>query len=238
VYSASDDSNHVYAIGATSGNVYQDTISSTGTNTWQNLGGTLQGGLNALYFNPSTGTKSTAAGIASLANANVGKGAGYCSTANSSNNSLGGDDFYTSCDGNNGSAEYWCADFAMWVWANNGINITGLNAGAGSFVADASDNGSTVHTATSYQPQVGDAVVYNYSGGTASHVGIVTAVNSDGSIVTDNGDFGGTSSVESTFAEQSTVEQVTISAGQTAVGDTPSSIGMTISAYVTPAGLS
>ena len=183
---------------------------------------------------------SVAANIAALAKANVGKGAGTCSQVNSSLNSLGGSAFYTSCTGNGGSAEYWCADFAMWVWANSGINISGLTPAAGSFVADASQNGSTVHTSSSYAPQVGDAVVYDYNGaGVADHVGLVTGVNSDGSITTANGDFGGVSGVsEAYFSETSTVLAETISAAQKQVGDVPSSIGMTISAYVTPSGLS
>jgi hypothetical protein len=181
----------------------------------------------------------TASAIAALADANIGKGAGTCSQVNSSKNSLGGDAFYTSCTGNGGSAEYWCADFAMWVWANAGAKITGLTPGAGSFIADASDNGSTVHTSSSYAPQVGDAVVYDYNGdGYAQHVGIVTAVNSDGSIQTANGDFGGNSSgSESEFAETSTVESIAISASQKYVGDAPTGIYMTISAFVTPGGL-
>jgi surface antigen len=95
-----------------------------------------------------------------------------------------------------------------------------------------------VHTSASYVPQVGDAVVYDYSDGSASHVGLVTGVNSDGSITTDNGDFGGDSGSETYFSETSTVEQISVSATQKYVGDTPSGIGMTISAYVTPSGLS
>jgi hypothetical protein len=184
--------------------------------------------------------------IAALASANIGKGAGYCSTANSADNSLGGDEFETSCTGNNGAPEFWCADFAMWVWQNASggtIDISGLNAGAGSFYTYGEANG-TLHTSASYKPQVGDAVVYDFSTDYdntgepgANHVGLVTAVNSNGSIVTANGDFGGTSQVESTFAEQSTVMSVTIAASQEATGDTPSGIGMTISGYVTPVGL-
>jgi cell wall-associated NlpC family hydrolase len=186
-----------------------------------------------------TAPSSVAANVAALAKANIGKGAGTCSQVNSSLNSLGGSAFYTSCTGNGGSAEYWCADFAMWVWSNAGIDITGLTPGAGSFIADASQNGSTVHTSSTYVPQVGDAVVYDYNGaGVADHVGLVTGVNSDGSITTANGDFGGESGTEAHFSETSTVLAETISAAQKQVGDVPSTIGMTISAYVTPSGLS
>jgi hypothetical protein len=181
----------------------------------------------------------TGSSIASLAVANVGKGAGTCSHVNSSDNSLGGAAFYGSCTGNDGSAEYWCADFARWVWSQSGVDIAGLDAAAGSFVADASQNGSTVHSSSSYTPQVGDAIVYNYNGaGYADHVGLVTAVNSDGSITTANGDFGGVSGDgEAYFAETSKVESVTIAESQRSVGSTPSAVGMTISDYVTPGGL-
>jgi len=188
-----------------------------------------------------TAPPTAAANIASLADANLGKGAGTCSTTNSALNSLGGTAFYSSCTGNGGSAEFWCADFAKWVWFNSGINVSGLTAAAGSFVAQASQNGSTPHSSSSYAPQVGDAVVYDYNSSTgyADHVGLVTAVNSDGSIATANGDWGGTNGQgEAAFAETSAVVAVTIPASQKAVGDTPSSTGMTISYYVTPSGLS
>ncbi len=198
----------------------------------------LAGTNPALPVPSPTAPTDQAGDIAALAKANIGKGAGTCSIANSARNSLGGSAFYTSCTGNGGSAEFWCADFAKWVWFNSGINVSGLTPAAGSFVADASDNGSTVHTSASYAPQVGDAVVYDYSGGVADHVGLVTGVNSDGSITTANGDFGGTSGVsEAYFSETSTVKAVTISASQKHVGNVPSGVGMTISAFVTPAGL-
>ena len=51
--------------------------------------------------------------ISNIALANVGKGA--CSR-----NSEGGNDFDSSCTGNGGQPEYWCADFARWVWAAAG----------------------------------------------------------------------------------------------------------------------
>ncbi|MBR7837411.1 CHAP domain-containing protein [Actinospica durhamensis] len=186
--------------------------------------------------------------IAALATANVGKGAGSCSLANSTPNSLGGAAYGTSCTGNGGNAEYWCADFAKWVWQNSAggavTNASTLNAGAVSFYNYGIDN-ATLHTATTYKPQVGDAVVYDVvvpagktHGRSADHVGLVTSVNPDGSIETANGDFGGTSgSGEAYFAETSTVVAATIEPDQIPVGSTPSSVGMTISGYITPAGL-
>jgi DNA-binding beta-propeller fold protein YncE len=185
------------------------------------------------------GYATTAADISSLAVANLGKGAGSCSTANNSANSLGGSQFESSCTGYHGSPEYWCADFVNWVWQNaNGgsINVSGLNASAGSFYLYGSDHG-TLHTSASYQPQAGDAIVYDYDGaGGADHVGLIISVNSDGTIETLNGDWGGVlGQGERKFAETSTVESMTLPASEIAIGSTPSSIGMTISAYVTPA---
>ncbi|WP_034265042.1 CHAP domain-containing protein [Actinospica robiniae] len=187
--------------------------------------------------------------VAALALANAGKGAGTCSQVNPAPNSLGGSAFGTSCTGNQGTAEYWCADFAKWIWQNaSGSTITGtgnLDAGAVSFYNYGVDHG-TLHTDPSYRPRVGDAVVYDVvvpSGKThgtfADHVGLVTALNSDGSIETVNGDFGGVSgNGEAYFSETSTVQVKDIAAGQVPVGSAPSNIGMTISGYSSPSGLS
>ena len=182
----------------------------------------------------------TADEVGALAVANVGKGAGYCSIVNSSNNTLGGRQFATSCSGNGGAGEYWCADFALWVWQHaggGGITVTGLTAAAGSFYVYGENHG-TLHTSSTYTPHVGDAIVFNYAGGGyADHVGLVGAVHSDGSVETVNGDFGGRSGSQGYFAETSRVESALVAASQRAVGSTPSSIGMRISAYVTPHGL-
>jgi CHAP domain len=202
--------------------------------------GMYQGTSPAIAIPAPSAPSTVAANIAALANANLGKGAGYCSQKNAADNSLGGDQFLTSCSGNGGEGEYWCADFAAWVWQNAGVNITGLTPAAASFYTDASENGSTVHSSSSYAPQVGDVAVYGYSGGEAEHNGIVVAVNSDGSIVTDNGDWGGAPGdvSEAEFAQTSSVIQVDIAADQKYVGDTPSGIEDTISYWVTPSGLS
>lgn len=208
--------------------------------------GLLAAGITILA--PPAAWATDSADVATLALANQGKGAGQCSQVNSAPNSLGGTAFGNSCTGNNGDAEYWCADFAKWVWQNAaGSTITdtdSLNAAAVSFYNYGVDHG-TLHTAASYQPQVGDAVIYDVTvpsgqthGTFADHVGLVTAVNSDGSIQTVNGDFGGVSGYgQSYFAETSTVLVKDIAAGEVGVGSSPSNIGMTISGYSTPAGL-
>ncbi len=50
----------------------------------------------------SASAQPTAAEVGALAAANVGKGAGSCSIVNSSNNTLGGRAFESSCSGNGG----------------------------------------------------------------------------------------------------------------------------------------
>jgi hypothetical protein len=186
------------------------------------------------------GPSAAGQGAAALAAANVGKSAGTCADR-PSENSLGGAAYDGSCAGDDGKPEYWCADFAMWVWQNSGLPSTGLTAGAGSFYVYGQSNG-TLHTSTSYVPQPGDAVVYDYNGNDyADHVAIVTAVNADGSVVTANGDWNGAANAaESAFATSSAVVSVTIPAGQRAVGTIPTTVDpgdhYRISAYVTPVG--
>ncbi|MFC8790337.1 FG-GAP-like repeat-containing protein [Streptomyces cinereoruber] len=100
-------------------------------------------------------------------------GNGPCDT-----NSAGGSGYYNSCN------EAWCADFAKWVWAQAGVDVTGLTAAAGSF---GQYNGGLKST-----PHVGDAVVFNYNGaGAADHVALVKSINADGTITTIGGNQSG-----------------------------------------------
>lgn len=162
--------------------------------------------------------------IVSLALANVGGMA--CGT-----NSLGGHAFESSCTGNGGQPEYWCADFAQWVWANSGVDTTGLDAAAGSFYCYGQNNGTLSNT-----PQPGAAVVFDYQGNcVADHVAIVTQVNSDGTIESVSGDWGGQSGTEAQFSSTSHVV-LNSPAYDGTVGGTPSVIGMTISGYIAPKG--
>jgi hypothetical protein len=160
--------------------------------------------------------------IAALATANEGRTA--CGP-----NTLGGRGYYSSCTGNDGRPEYWCSDFAMWVWANAGYRVDGLSAAAYSFVTYGR-NAGTAH-GSGYRPQVGDAVVYDVVGTTASHVGIVTGVG-DGVIHTANGDFGGVGT-GSAFAASASV--VAKDLPGTATIGTRTAFGKTISAIVSPA---
>jgi hypothetical protein len=164
--------------------------------------------------------------VESLALANLGKGA--CST-----NSKGGHAFDTSCTGNGGEPEYWCADFARWVWASVGAKDTDeLSAAAGSFYTYGQRHGTLSDT-----PTVGAAVVFNYhGGGSADHVAIVTQVNANGTIETVSGDWGGQSGSEAHFSSTSHVVHNTPAYGH-AVGSAPGIMGMTISGYITAVGL-
>ncbi len=169
----------------------------------------------------------TGTAIANLALANVGGMA--CGT-----NSLGGHAFESSCTGNGGQPEYWCADFAIWVWANAGVSdIGGLTAAAGSFYTYGQNHGTLKNT-----PAVGDAAVFGYTGGgVAGHVAIVTKVNTDGTIETASGDWNGQSGSEAYFSSTSHVVLNTPAYAPT-VGSTPSVMGQTLSGFISPVGLS
>ncbi len=174
----------------------------------------------------TTSAAVTSGSIATLALANVGGSA--CGT-----NSLGGNSFDSSCTGNGGQPEYWCADFAKWVWENLGVpNTNELTAAAGSFYVYGQNHGTL-----SNNPAAGDAVVFNYQGGgVADHVALVTKVNSDGTIETASGDWAGQSGSEAFFSSTSHVVLNTPAYDHT-VGTAPGVMGMTISGFIAPIGL-
>ncbi|KAA2258565.1 CHAP domain-containing protein [Solihabitans fulvus] len=162
----------------------------------------------------TTASAATGGDVVGLAAANLGK-------HNCETNSLGGTGYFTSC-----KPEAWCADFAKWVWQNTGLKVDGITPGAGSFYTYGANNG-TLHTSTSYTPQTGDAVVFNYNGaGYADHVGLVSRVNGDGTIQVINGNFGNGDSTTTTVA---------YSYGTGRVGS--SIAGQTINAFVTAVGI-
>ncbi|MER6051309.1 CHAP domain-containing protein (plasmid) [Streptomyces sp. BHT-5-2] len=149
--------------------------------------------------------------IVGVANANLDHHA--CDT-----NSAGQQGYNSSCTGDGGSPENWCADFVAWAWAQAGYDVNGLSPAAGSFA----EYGAGLHP----DPHVGDAVVFDYRGnGSADHVAIVTAVNGDGSIEST----GGNEVTED--AATSTVHHDGPYSG--AVGDS-SYWNMAISGYVSP----
>ncbi|WP_168203870.1 PKD domain-containing protein [Humibacter ginsenosidimutans] len=100
------------------------------------------------------------------------------------------------------SNENWCADFAKWVWQQAGVtqDMNTINAAASSFVQWALDDGQNP-VADSGTPVVGDAVVFFHAGDItparyADHVGIVVAVNADGTVDMVNGDFSSSTNVK------------------------------------------
>ena len=101
--------------------------------------------------------------------------------------------------------EAWCSDFAKWVWQRAGVtaDMNTLNAGSVSFYDWGLDQGETMPV-DGGTPAVGDAIVF-FPPGTitpasyADHVGIVTAVNADGSIDMVNGDFLGAANISAQY---------------------------------------
>jgi CHAP domain len=167
-----------------------------------------------LWSNSDPGCES--AGIVSIAHQNLGMKA--CST-----NSAGGTGYYTSCTGNGGQPEFWCSDFARWVWAQAGRDTVGLNAESGSF---------GLYGPLHSTPHLGDAALFNYNGnGNADHVALVVQVNSNGTIVTIGGDENGVEGP--TWARTASV--VKDGPYSSALGYS-SAMGMTISGYVSPQG--
>jgi len=173
--------------------------------------------------------------IATLAFDNVGKKA--CST-----NSKGGKGFETSCTGytGHGPPQYWCADFAKWVWAKNGVKDTGvLNAAAYSFYTYAQKHGG-VHA----KPRLGDVAIFSNSKGNRSsgssginHVAIVGGWSASGAKVhTVSGDWINnppSGLTEAQFASRSHV----VDNGPdypSAPGSHPAAMDMWIIGYVSP----
>ena len=114
--------------------------------------------------------------------------------------------FFTSCHGGFKEPEFWCSDFARWVWWKAGaINTapgtrTPLNAAAGRFV---------LYGKLRRRPRVGDAVLFGYNHNihdpVANHVAIVVKVNLDGTIRSVSGDLNGESGSDEHFAATSSV---------------------------------
>lgn len=189
------------------------------------VAGTTAASASTSWAGATASPSPTGSSIAALGLANVGKKA--CST-----NSRHGRGFETSCTGNGGQPEYWCADFARWVWASAGVADTGsLNALAGSFYSYGLEYGTL-----SSVPAVGDAVVFDYSGGgEAEHVALVTEANANGTIETVSGDWGGQNGNETQFASTSSV-YLNDPAYLGQLGSSPDVMGMTIDAFVAPVG--
>jgi hypothetical protein len=98
-------------------------------------------------------------------------------------------------------SEFWCADFSKWVWEKGGVTsgLGTLTPSAASFYAWGVKHGE--HIPFGGTPKVGDAVILyppstSAPNGTyADHVGIVTAVHSNGTLNLVNGDFLGPANI-------------------------------------------
>ncbi|MBB2934679.1 hypothetical protein FHX82_001699 [Amycolatopsis bartoniae] len=125
------------------------------------------------------------------------------------------------CDKYDACSYEWCALFAKWVWAQNGVDVSELNAWAASFY----DYGKT-HGTLSSTPQVGDAVVFGYRAADdyADHVAIVTSVDTAHHTIVSVGGNEGDGRVQKDGPYD-------WSEGYSSV------MGMTISGYVAPVGL-
>ncbi|MFE3878041.1 CHAP domain-containing protein, partial [Kitasatospora sp. NPDC059146] len=166
----------------------------------------------SLAFGASSAHASVGSNIVSIAQANNYKMA--CST-----NSAGTTGFNSSCTG---GPENWCADFAKWVWAQAGANVSGLDPRAGSF---GQYNGGLHST-----PHVGDAVVFNYDGaGYADHVAIVTEVG-NGTIKSIGGNEGGQR------GNWAATSHVRVDGPYSSALGYSSYMGQSISGYVSPIG--
>jgi hypothetical protein len=116
--------------------------------------------------------------------------------------------YFTSCHGGFKEPEFWCSDFARWVWWKAGAikaapgTKTPLNAAAGRFVLYGKGK-------LRRRPRVGDAVLFGYNHNirdpVAKHVAIVVKVNRNGTIRSVSGDLNGEPGSDEHFAATSSV---------------------------------
>ncbi len=76
------------------------------------------------------------------------------------------------------SAEEWCSDFAEWVWAQAGIDTTGINGWSYTFVDWGQSHVGAWQPGATNDPAPGDAVIWgDTSSAYGAHVGIVVGVS-------------------------------------------------------------
>jgi hypothetical protein len=92
--------------------------------------------------------------------------------------------FYSSDLSGRKVCQAWCADFARWVWGKAGANTERLSAAAASFVPYGDRNHTWRANNSASAARVGDAVVFKYKDGYASHVGLVIGVNQAAGTIT------------------------------------------------------
>jgi hypothetical protein len=133
-----------------------------------------------------------------------------------------------SCGGCGGShkPEYWCADFASWVWNQAGVKYTSQ---LGSSTTLFEDYGTQHDTWKTNDPQVGDAILF------PEHVAIVVKTYGDGYVDTMSGDWGGQGNAdcgsdnccaeEVEFSNTSSVQRNTHYAGWVCASDDTKCLG-------------
>ncbi|MCX4672249.1 CHAP domain-containing protein [Streptomyces sp. NBC_01381] len=99
----------------------------------------------------------------------------------------------TSTGGVKWRSNNWCADFVRYVWKNSGAKTKHTDPWAGSFYRAAKAGTGKWHKRGSYVPKAGDAVLYDWDGGTPSlgtngwdvdHVGVVIQYRKSGKKLT------------------------------------------------------
>lgn len=115
--------------------------------------------------------------------------------------------YFTSCQGNGGQPEYWCSDFARWIWWKAGAVKTGPKMGTRLLTAESGTFAK--YGRLRRKPRVGDAVLFNYNNDVrspnADHVAIVVEVNRNGTIRSVSGDLNGQRGSQAQFASTSRV---------------------------------
>ncbi len=76
------------------------------------------------------------------------------------------------------SAEEWCSDFAQWVWAQAGIDTTGIDGWSYTWVDWGQSHVGAWQPGPTNDPQPGDAVIWgDTSSSYGAHVGLVVGVS-------------------------------------------------------------
>ena len=102
----------------------------------------------------------------------------------------------------------WCAEFSRWVWHTAGVtDVSGLDSWAQSFKTYGINRGLYRARSSGYQPQPGDAIVFDWDHSTSDshpidHVAIVTSSNAS-TVYTIGGNQGGTTNTNSVVSARS-----------------------------------
>jgi surface antigen len=145
--------------------------------------------------------------------------------------------YFASCDSGfpGGPPQFWCADFARWVWWKAGAVNTGPKMG--NRILTPESGSFAKYGKLRRKPRVGDAVLFNYNHNihnpNADHVAIVVKVNPNGTIRSVSGDLNGQRGSDAHFAATSSV--VHDNPYKSAIGSSdPQAPNSPVSGYVSP----